>query len=77
MRATAFSAGFEAGAAWATSHGVREIARIFEKTAAGQDEFPPELVKSFAVFMSKLAPEIEKVIVIEAKKARTKAAAAR
>lgn len=77
MRAAAFSAGFEAGAAWATSHGVREMARIFEKTAAGQDEFPPELVKSFAAFMTELAPEIEKIIITETKRARAKAAATR
>lgn len=77
MRDAAFSAGFEAGAAWGISRGIREVARIFEKTVAGQDEFPPELVKSFTAAMTELAPKIEKTIIAGAKKARAEAAAVR
>lgn len=77
MRAAAFTAGFEAGAAWGISRGIREMARIFEKTAGSWNGFPPELVKSFASFMSAFAPEIEKTIIAEAKKARGEAAASR
>lgn len=76
VRAAAFTAGFEAGAAWAISHGVREMARIFEKTADSWNDFPPELVKSFAAVMMEFAPEIGKIILAETKAAREKAAAA-
>lgn len=77
MRAAAFSAGFEAGAAWAISHGVEELARIFEKTAYFWNGFPPDLVKSFAASMAEFAPEIEKTIIAGTRKAKKKAAAAR
>ena len=76
VRAAAFTAGFEAGAAWAISHGVREMARIFEETADFWNGFPPELVKSFAAAMTEFAPEIGEVILAETKAARERAAAA-
>lgn len=76
MRAAAFTAGFDAGAAWAISRGVRELASILEKTADRWSGFPPDLVKSFAAAMTEFAPEIEKTIATEMKKARKKAAAA-
>lgn len=74
MRAAAFTAGFEAGAAWAISHGVRKMARIFEETADSWNGFPPELVKSFAAAMTEFAPEIGKIILAETKTARENAA---
>ena len=77
MRDAAFSAGFDAGAAWGISRGIREMARIFEKTAGSWNGFPPDLVKSFAASMTELAPEIEKIIIAGAKKARAEAAAVR
>lgn len=77
MRAAAFSAGFEAGAAWSISHGVEEMARIFEKTADSWNGFPPDLVKSFAASMAEFAPEIEKIIIAGTRKAREEAVAAR
>ena len=77
MRANAFSDGFEAGAAWATAHGIQAMARVFEKTADSWNGFPPELVKSFAAAMTELAPEIEKTIIAGTRKAREEAAAAR
>lgn len=70
MKDAAFTAGFDAGAAWGLSRGVREMARIFAKTAAIQNEFPPEVVKSFAASMTELAPQIEKTIIDGTKKAR-------
>lgn len=76
MRAAAFTAGFEAGAAWAISCGVLKMARIFEKTADTWSGFPPELVKSFVAAMTEFAPEIGKIISAETKAAREKAAAA-
>lgn len=63
MRAAAFTAGYEAGAAWGVSHGVQVMARIFEKRALAQDQFPPELVKSFAASMIEFAPQIEQTII--------------
>ena len=75
-RAAAFTAGFEAGAAWAISCGVLEMARILEKTADTWSDFPPELVKSFAAAMTEFAPEIEKVIATGTKEAREKAVTA-
>lgn len=63
MRAAAFTAGYEAGAAFGISRGVQAMARIFEKTAHTQDQFPPELVKSFAASMIEFAPQIEQTII--------------
>lgn len=77
MRDAAFSAGFEAGAVWGISRGIREMARVFEKTAGSWNGFPPDLVKSFAASMTEVAPEIEQIIVTGAKKARAEAAAVR
>lgn len=76
MGAAAFMAGFDAGAAWAISRGVREMASILENTADAWNGFPPDLVKSFAAGMTEFAPEIEKTIAVEMKKAREKSAAA-
>ena len=70
MRANAFSDGFEAGAAWATAHGIQAMARVFEKTADSWNGFPP-------ASMTELAPEIEKTIIAGTRKAREEAAAAR
>lgn len=70
MKDAAFTTGFDAGAAWGLSRGMQEIARIFEKTAAVQNEFPPELVKSFAASMIELAPKMEKTIITGMKKTR-------
>lgn len=76
MRAAAFAAGFDAGAAWAISRGVREMASILENTADTWSGFPPDLVKSFAAAMTEFAPEIEKVIATGTKEAREKAVTA-
>ena len=77
MRDAAFSAGFEAGAAWGISRGIRETARVFEKTADSWNEFPPDLVKAFAASMTELAPEFEKIIIAGAKEARAEATTVR
>ena len=72
MREAAYSAGFDDGAAWGISRGLREMARLFETTSDLWNSFPPELVKEFSVYMTKTAPEVERIIAAGMKEFRAK-----
>lgn len=62
LRDEAFTAGYELGAVWGMTNGVKELSRVFAETADFWENYPPELVRSFAESMVENIPAIEKVL---------------
>ena len=62
LRDDAFKAGFDLGAVWGITNGVKALAGIFAETADKWESYPPELVRSFAASMVENIPAIEKVL---------------
>ncbi len=62
LRDDAFKAGFDLGAVWGITNGVKALARIFAETADKWESYPPELVRSFAANMIANIPVIEDVL---------------
>lgn len=58
----AFKAGFDLGAVWGITNGVKALAGIFAETADKWESYPPELVRSFAANMIANIPVIEDVL---------------
>lgn len=64
----AFKEGFGLGAVWGITNGVKALADVFAKTADCWENYPPELVRSFAASMVENIPAIEKVLLDGIKK---------
>ncbi len=62
LRDEAFTAGYELGAVWGMTNGVKALSRVFAETADKWESYPPELVRSFAESMVENIPAIEKVL---------------
>ena len=62
LRDDAFKAGFDLGAVWGITNGVKALAGIFAETADKWESYPPELVRSFAPNMIANIPVIEDVL---------------
>ena len=62
LRDDAFKAGFDLGAVWGITNGVKALAGIFAETADKWESYPPELVRSFAANMIANIPVIEDVL---------------
>ena len=62
LRDDAFKVGFELGAVWGITNGVKALAGIFAETADKWESYPPELVRSFAANMIANIPVIEDVL---------------
>ena len=62
LRDDAFKAGFDLGAVWGITNGVKALAGIFAETADKWESYPPELVRSFAANMIANIPVIEDIL---------------
>lgn len=70
LRDEAFMAGFDLGAVWGITNGVKALAGIFAETADKWESYPPELVRSFAANMIANIPVIEKMLMDSLKESK-------
>ena len=70
LRDEAFMAGFDLGAVWGITNGVKALAGIFAETADKWESYPTELVRSFAANMIANIPVIEKMLMDSLKESK-------